>query len=89
MQVEKCTKFAQFDHLDELNDKVGDIKWSDIKYKSPLEKLDYWNEQYMTLTCEHAKMKILVRLNHSNPIFIQFSLIEIAFLLNDRKTYVF
>lgn len=60
VQFKKCGKFAQNDEIDELNDKVGDTKWSSVENKTLGEKVNYWNSQYATLTCEHAKMKSLV-----------------------------
>lgn len=61
MQLARCEFLAGPDDIDELEDSVGDVKWSDVKSKSLSEKLDYWNSEYMKMTCEHAKMKALVK----------------------------
>lgn len=69
MQFGECGKFARSDQIDELVDTVGDIKWADVKNKTLSEKFDYWNSQYETMTCEHAKMKTLVKIRMiQNPI---------------------
>lgn len=73
MQGQTCVRLARLDQIDELEDEVGDIKWSSVKDKKQSEKLDYWNSQYATLTSEQAKMKILVKqkehIQNSNPIY--------------------
>lgn len=58
--------FAQIDPIDELDEEVGDIKWSSIKDKILAEQLDYWSLLYGSLASEQTKMKILVTIKHSN-----------------------
>lgn len=60
-KLEKCGKLAQFESVEEPHDHVGNATWSDMQYSTLSEKLDYWNSQYMALTCEHSKMQTLVK----------------------------
>lgn len=51
---------ANSDKINELNELVGEKKWSEVKDKDISEKLDFWNEKYMMWTCEEGKMKAIV-----------------------------
>lgn len=84
LQLQKCARFNRFTQIDELEDKVGEVKWSSVKDKTLAEKLDYWNSQYETMACEQAKMRTLVissktlqfNTNSFNFIFSFFSLLQ-------------
>lgn len=54
-------KLAHFDQINELNERVGDKKWSDVKNADFTTKWEFWNDKYTTWECEHGKMVALVR----------------------------
>jgi len=57
--LDKCMELAHFDHINELNEHVGDKKWTDVKNADFTTKWDFWNEKYMTWECEQGKMMAL------------------------------
>jgi len=57
--LDKCMELAHFDHINELNEHVGDKKWTDVKNADFTTKWDFWNDKYMTWECEQGKMMAL------------------------------
>ncbi|XP_031636423.1 uncharacterized protein LOC116349225 [Contarinia nasturtii] len=57
--LDKCLKLANFDKVNELNDRVGDKKWKDVKDTDFTTKWEFWNDKYITWSCEHGKMMAL------------------------------
>lgn len=54
---------AHFEHINELNEHIGDKKWTDVKNSDLTTKLEFWNDKYMTWDCEQGKMMALVRMS--------------------------
>lgn len=58
--MQKCEKFAKFEKIDEMDDKMDDKKWKDMKGEDFDKKMDFWQKKYMAWEKDEDKMKALV-----------------------------
>lgn len=68
--MDMCKKMAKFDKIDELDDKMTDKKWRDMKNMDFWEKLEFWQEKYKTWDNEDDKMKAMVCSNAFTSTFL-------------------